>query len=92
MSKKKDNSLTSDQLDWVIRAAWHDYTSFEAIRARVGLPESEVIRLMRSHLKPKSFQNWRKRVNGRLAKHRKRSKADLVQRRGEHDYSELADS
>ena len=91
MSTKVRRSLTPEEIDWVIRAAWHDYTSFEAIEARVGLPESDVIRLMRAHLKPKSFRNWRKRVNGRMAKHRKRSKADLVQRRGETDYKPLAE-
>ena len=34
MSTKPSSILTPEQIDWVIRAAWHDYTSFEAIEAR----------------------------------------------------------
>lgn len=53
----------------VIRMAWEDRTSFDEIEKRTGLPESEVIRVMRRSLKPGSFRRWRKRVSGRLTKH-----------------------
>jgi uncharacterized protein (TIGR03643 family) len=42
----------------------------EAIKEKLGLSESEIIRLMRSSLKPSSFRLWRKRVSGRKAKHK----------------------
>lgn len=50
--------------------AWEDRTPFEAIMLQFGLPESEVIRLMRRELKNNSFLLWRKRVNrGVSSKH-----------------------
>jgi uncharacterized protein (TIGR03643 family) len=43
--------------------AWEDRTPFEAIEFQFGLPESEVIELMRKNLRRSSFNLWRKRVN-----------------------------
>ena len=50
--------------------AWEDRTSFETIKERVGMTEAEVIRIMRSELKPQSLSLWRKRVADRVTKHR----------------------
>ena len=55
----------------VIEMAWCDNTSFETIYAQTGLQEKEVIKVMRTSLKPSSFKIWRKRVSGRRAKHDK---------------------
>ena len=60
-----------DQISLVIRLAWEDRTSFEEIKKWTGLAEQEVITIMRRELKPSSFTMWRKRVNGRVTKHRK---------------------
>ncbi|MCA3234826.1 MAG: TIGR03643 family protein [Burkholderiales bacterium] len=62
-------ALSVEARDRVIQMAWEDRTPFEAIEAQFGLKESEVIRLMRSHLKRQSFALWRKRVTGRRTKH-----------------------
>lgn len=56
----------------IIEMAWEDRTPFEAIERGYGLPEAEVIRLMRRQLKPSSFRLWRQRVSGRKTKHLKR--------------------
>lgn len=69
--KEKIKNLTSRQLDAVVQLAWHDRTSFDVIEERTGLTETEVIFLMRRELEPRSFKNWRKRVSGRITKHRK---------------------
>jgi uncharacterized protein (TIGR03643 family) len=61
----------------VIRWAWEDRTSFDEIKVRTGLAEKDVIALMRRHLKPSSFRMWRKRVTGRVTKHRKLLKRRL---------------
>ena len=61
---------TKEWISGIIRLAWHDRTSFEEIKKRSGLSESEVIDLMRQELKPVSFRLWRKRVTGRITKHR----------------------
>jgi uncharacterized protein (TIGR03643 family) len=56
-------NLSADEIDRVIRMAWEDRTSFEAIRFQFELTESETIRLMRLHLSPAAFRRWRKRAN-----------------------------
>ena len=63
--------MSPGQVSQVIRLAWEDRTSFEEIAERTGLKESEVTELMRRELKPSSFRLWRKRVSGRLTKHRR---------------------
>ncbi len=72
----------------IIRLAWHDRTSFEEIAKRTGLVESEVIGIMRRELKPSSFRLWRKRVSGRVTKHRRLLEQRLngPPRSGEEDY------
>jgi uncharacterized protein (TIGR03643 family) len=72
-----DPSASSASTDAIIRMAWHDRTTFETIREKTGLHESQVIALMRRELKPSSFRCWRKRVSGRVTKHRKRFEARL---------------
>lgn len=57
-------------LSRIIEMAWEDRTPFEAIEELYGLPEKDVIRLMRRELKSSSFRLWRKRVTGRNTKHR----------------------
>jgi len=57
--------------DDVIGMAWADRISFEEIKKKTGLTEKEVIKIMRKNLKRKSYLLWRKRVRGRITKHRK---------------------
>ena len=66
----KHKPLNEGDISHVIQMAWEDRTSFETIKDRVGLTEAEVILLMRAELKPKSFNLWRKRMKGRVTKHR----------------------
>jgi len=42
------------------------------IEKKTGKTESEVIKIMRRSLKPSSFRLWRKRVNQKSIKHRKK--------------------
>ena len=58
----------------IIRLAWMDNISFDKIKREQNLSESDVIKIMRKHLKPGSFRLWRKRVAGRDTKHEKRTK------------------
>ena len=58
--------------NWVIWAAWADRITFEEIKEKSGLREAEVIKLMRSKLKPSSFRLWRKRVKNKSIKHRRK--------------------
>ena len=55
----------------IIEMAWQDRISFDEIKKKTGLSEKEVIKIMRTNLKRKSYILWRKRVRGRVTKHRK---------------------
>ena len=61
----------------VIGMAWSDQISFDEIEKKTGLSEKEIIKIMRTSLKKKSYILWRKRVRGRLTKHRKLLKFKL---------------
>lgn len=63
--------LQLEEIDRIIEMAWEDRTPFDAIEQQFGLPEDQVIRLMRRELKPGSFKKWRARVQGRSTKHQK---------------------
>lgn len=59
--------------------AWEDRTPFEAIEFQFGLPEKEVIRVMRSNLRRNSFNRWRKRVNSGVSqKHLKKRSSEIT--------------
>ena len=64
-------SFNTLELDRIIEMAWEDRTTFEAIEHQFKITEQEVIKLMRSYMKPKSFRLWRARVQGRKTKHQK---------------------
>tara|TARA_X000000368_G_C22530909_1_gene493452 strand:+ start:192 stop:413 length:222 start_codon:yes stop_codon:yes gene_type:complete len=64
-------------IDEVIGMAWSDKISFEQIKKKTGFKEKEVISIMRKNLKKNSYIIWRKRVRGRLSKHRKKTKSIL---------------
>ena len=64
----------TDNLDSIIKLAWHDKTSFEKIKRLYGVTEADVIKIMRKNLKSTSFKKWRERVSGRKLKHEKKYK------------------
>ena len=68
---QKIKNLSDAEANAVVRMAWEDRTTFDQIKELSGLSEVEVIELMRRELKPGSFRLWRKRVSGRITKHRK---------------------
>ena len=61
--------LTTSEL---VAMAWDDETSFDHIKKQSGLSEPEIIKVMRTNMKPSSFRMWRKRVSGRASKHASR--------------------
>lgn len=61
--------LSTEEKDRVIAMAWEDRTPFEVIEIQFGLSEAEVIKLMRLEMKPRNFNKWRARVQGRATKH-----------------------
>jgi len=65
----KTSDLSVADISRAIEMAWEDRTPFETIFEQYKLSESQVIRLMRTHMKASSFRMWRKRVSGRKTKH-----------------------
>ena len=55
----------------IIGMAWSDKISFDEIKKKTGFSEKKVISIMRKTLKKNSYVLWRKRVRGRITKHRK---------------------
>ena len=72
VTRVKNPEPPIDDPDWIIWAAWADRISFEEIEKKTGKSESEVIKIMRRTLTPSSFRLWRKRVNQKSIKHRKK--------------------
>ncbi len=72
------HDFTERELDRIIEMAWEDRTPFEAIEFQFGLPEKEVIKVMRGNLKRSSFNLWRKRVNSGVSqKHLKKRNPEI---------------
>ncbi|MGJ8696051.1 MAG: TIGR03643 family protein [Verrucomicrobiaceae bacterium] len=77
--------MNEELRDRVIRMAWEDRTTFDEIEEKTGLSEAEVIKVMRGGVKTSSFRRWRKRVSGRVTKHRglfERSREEIKKGRG----------
>ena len=75
--------------NWVIWAAWADRITFEEIEQKTGKTEAEVIKIMRRSIKPVSFRLWRKRVNQKSIKHRKKfeySRKEITSKIKKNDY------
>ena len=72
VTRVKNPEPNHEDPDWVIWAAWADRITFEEIKKKTGYSESDVIKIMRRSLKPSSFRLWRKRVNQKSIKHRKK--------------------
>ena len=71
-------NICNRDLDRIIEMAWEDRTPFSAIEVQFGLPEKEVIKIMRNELKHSSFKLWRKRVNSGVSKkHLKKRSAEI---------------
>jgi uncharacterized protein (TIGR03643 family) len=69
MSIAKEYNLSQEDVNRIIEMAWEDRTPFDAITMQFGLPEADVIRLMREEMKLSSWRMWRRRVQGRATKH-----------------------
>jgi DNA-directed RNA polymerase specialized sigma subunit len=55
-SLEKITQLSAGDISAVIQMAWEDRTTFETIQERIGVSESDVIKIMRAELKPDSFK------------------------------------
>jgi len=74
MSVADDYDLSEEDVTRLVGMAWDDDVPFEGIEQQFGVPEDDVIRLMRERLKRSSWELWRERVSGRPTKHAHRSR------------------
>ncbi len=70
-------TLSAEEIDRIVEMAWEDRTPFDAIESQFGIPEKQVIKLMRKNMKESSFKMWRKRVQGRSTKHKQKTEDDV---------------
>lgn len=77
-------TLTESDVSRIVEMAWEDRTPFESIEAQFGLNESGVVALMRAHMKASSFRMWRKRMAGRVTKHRALRSPEVQRHRARH--------
>ena len=77
MKIAKKYTLTEIDIDRIIEMAWEDRTPFDAIEEQFGVPEGEVIKLMRQEMKLSSWKMWRARVQGRGTKHNKKRSSEV---------------
>jgi len=72
-----EKTFSERDIDRIIGMAWEDRTPFEAIEFQFGLPEKDVIRLMRRSLKRRSFNLWRMRAQKISQKHLKKRSSEI---------------
>ncbi len=77
-------TLTESDVSRIVEMAWEDRTPFESIEAQFGLNESGVVALMRTRMKASSFRMWRKRMAGRVTKHRALRSPEVQRHRASH--------
>lgn len=61
--------LSERDVDRIIGMAWEDRTPFDAIYQQFGVPEKDVIKLMKQEMTLRNWKKWRARVQGRKTKH-----------------------
>jgi uncharacterized protein (TIGR03643 family) len=71
------SELSAADVSEAIKMAWEDRTTFETIHEKLGISESELIKLMRAELTVSSFKMWRERMRGRKTKHRKLRSSEM---------------
>ena len=60
--KTKFEAFDDEYKDRIIRMAWEDRTSYEAITLQFGLTPSELVHFMRFSIDANGFKRWRRRV------------------------------
>lgn len=61
-AKEKFESYSLEDADRIVRMAWEDRTSYQAIQIQFNLTPSELVSFMRFTLDEQSFRRWRRRV------------------------------
>ena len=76
----KKYNLSERDIDRIVEMAWEDRTSFDAIKVQIGVPEGDVIKIMRSEMK---LSNWKN-----VARTRAKS-SDQTSRENRQDFNKI---
>lgn len=79
---KNFDEIKEDDLNRLIEMAWQDRTTFDTIFELYGLTENQVKKKMRTLIKKSSFKLWRKRVQGKATKHKKKLTHKVIRFKG----------
>lgn len=66
----KKLNLNLEEKNRLIEMAWKDRITFDEIKEELNLTENQVKNIMRSLISQKGYKRWRKRVQGRVTKHK----------------------
>ncbi|AXX86997.1 DUF2805 domain-containing protein [Malaciobacter marinus] len=70
--KTLDKNMQEHDLNRLVEMAWQDRTTFDAIYLQYGLTENQVKNKMRKLISKKAYNRWRKRVQNKTTKHKKK--------------------
>ena len=89
ITRVKNPEPKMDDPDWIIWAAWADRITFEEIEKKTGKKEYDLIKNIRRYIKTSTLRLWRKRVNQKSIKHRKKfeySRKEIASKIKKGDY------
>lgn len=81
-NKKKSSDFKEEDLNRLIEMAWQDRTTFDTIFEIYGLTENQVKNKMRTMISKNSYKMWRKRVQGKATKHKKKVSHKVIRFQG----------
>lgn len=81
-NKKKSSDFKEEDLNRLIEMAWQDRTTFDTIFEIYGLTENQVKNKMRTMISKYSYKMWRKRVQGKATKHKKKVSHKVIRFQG----------
>ncbi len=64
-NRQRWGDILQDDQDRIVRMAWEDRTTFDAIFEQFGLTANEVVKFMRTQLDSKAYKRWRRRAGER---------------------------
>ena len=80
--KKELTPFQEEDLNRLIEMAWQDRTTFDTIFELYGLTQNQVQKKMRALMKKSSFKMWRKRVQNKATKHKKKVEHKVIRFQG----------
>lgn len=72
IAKQRNKDFEESDINRLIEMAWQDRTSFDVIYEQYGITENQLKKKMRKLISKNGFKRWRKRVQNRSTKHKRK--------------------